>query len=135
MDIETTKPTVTIRPRGRFAFDPRNQMDARELLMELSSDKLDLALELPNPNQFSAQNALETLGIYITGVISATMMPLVVTDIYNGTKRFLVKRFEKRPQANPTYVTIYGPDNTPIKSVLAKSADNIKDMPPPKPHY
>jgi hypothetical protein len=130
MDAVAEKPTVVIRPSGRMGFHPRTRQDAHELLAELASDDHNVTLQLPDPGQFSVQNSLESVGIFIAGGVSATVLPLFVTDLYDGTKRWLVKRFTKDKNAAAQYVTIYGPDGKPLKNMLGRSADHIKDMTP-----
>ncbi|WP_264071927.1 hypothetical protein [Mycolicibacterium komossense] len=46
-----------------------------------------------------------------------------------------MKRFTKNEKASAQHVTIYGPDNKPLKNVLGRSADHIVELPtkPPKP--
>jgi hypothetical protein len=53
----------------------------------------------------------------------------MATDIYNGTKRWLVKRFSKNEKASAQVITIYVNGN-PTLRILGRSADHIVDMTP-----
>lgn len=124
------KPRVVIRPSLFTSLHPRTKWDAHELLTELYRDDLDIALQVPDPGQFSVQNSLETIGIFIAGNVSGTVLTLLVTDLHDGMKRWLSKRFAKDDQATPAYITLYGPNGKPLKSVLGRSADHVVDMAP-----
>lgn len=123
-------PRVVIRPSLFMSLHPRTKWDAHELLAELYRDDLDIALQVPDPGQFSVQNSLETIGIFIAGNVSGTVLTLLVTDLHHGVKRWLQKRFSKDENATPVYVTLYGPDGAPLKNVLARSANRILDVTP-----
>lgn len=131
-DVDASAETVTvvIRPSLRATLYPHAREDVYELMHELIGDGHEVTLQLRDPGQFSAQNSLETVGIYILGGVATPVLSLMATDIYNGTKRWLVKRFSKDKDAKPQYVTIYGPDGKPLKNVLGRSADHIVDMTP-----
>jgi hypothetical protein len=124
------KPTVVIRPSLRAAFHPKIRQDAHELVAELASDDRNVVLQLPDPGHFSVQNSLESIGIYIAGTVSGTALTLLVTDLHDGARAWLVKRFKKGKNTDAQFLTIYGPDNTPLKQILARNADHIVDMTP-----
>ncbi len=107
MDSVAETATVTIRPSLRAAIYPHAREDVGELLDELIGDGYEVTLQLPDPGQFSVQNSLETVGIYILGGVATPVLSLMATDINNGTKRWLVKRFSKNEKASAQVVTIY----------------------------
>ncbi|HEX4395019.1 MAG TPA: hypothetical protein VH084_26285 [Mycobacterium sp.] len=125
MDSVAETATVVIRPSLRAAIYPHVREDVYELLHELIGDGHEVTLQLPDPGQFSVQNSLETVGIYILGGV----LSLMATDIYNGTKRWLVKRFSKNEKASAQVITIYVNGN-PTLRILGRSADHIVDMTP-----
>jgi hypothetical protein len=62
----------------------------------------------------------EAFWLYIVAATSATLMPLVVTDLYEAAKRWSRSRYEAkrrqggiRPRAE--MFVIFGPDGNPIK--------------------
>lgn len=124
------KPRVVIRPSLFRSLHPRSKWDAHELLTELYRDDLDIALQVPDPGQFSVQNSLETIGIFIAGNVSGTVLTLLVTDLHDGIKRWFSKRFAKDDKATPAYITLYGPKGKPLKRILGRSADHIVDISP-----
>lgn len=54
----------------------------------------------------------------------------MVADAYNGVKSWMHKRFTKDENASAVYVTIYDPDGKPLKSVLGRGVDHIRDLTP-----
>ncbi|WP_152531201.1 hypothetical protein [Mycobacterium sp. UM_CSW] len=131
MDTAAEKPSVVLRPSGPTAFDPRTRQAAHELLAELASDDLNVTLQLPDPGQFSLQNSLEAIGIFIAGAASKKVLDLTLASALASTTRWLRNRFAKDKNAGAMYITIYGPDGKPLKNVLGRSADHIKDVTPP----
>jgi hypothetical protein len=130
MDAGAGKPVVVVRPAGRTAFDPRTHLAARELVTALSSDLYDVSLQLPDPGQFSVQNSLESIGIFVSGGVTTPLLNLIVKDLHDRIASWMERHFTKNEHAGAQYVTIYGPDNKPLKNVLGRSADNIKDVTP-----
>lgn len=123
------KPTITIRGSGRENFDRVNRDALLDLRRELECD--DYEVRFPQTKAAgTVQNSLEGIGIFLAGSISATLLPLLVTDVYNGVKRWLQTRFTHDNDAFAVYVTIYDPDGKPLKNILAKGVDQIKDMTP-----
>lgn len=129
MDSGAETATVVIRPSLRAAVYPHLREDVYELLHELVSDGHEVTLQLPDPGQFSVQNSLETVGIYILGGVATPVLSLMATDIYNGAKRWLVKRFSKDEKATAQVITIYV-NGAPTLRILGRSADHIVDMSP-----
>jgi hypothetical protein len=129
MDSATEAARVVIRPSVRAAIDRRAREEAYELLHELIGDGHEVTLQLPDPGQFSVQNSLETVGIYILGGVATPVLSLMATDLYNGSKRWLVKRFAKNDKASAQVITIYVNGN-PCLRILGRSTDHIVDMSP-----
>jgi hypothetical protein len=129
MDSAAEAATVVIRPSLRAAIDRRAREDVYELLHELIGDGHEVTLQLPDPGQFSVQNSLETIGIYILGGVATPVLSLMATDLYNGSKRWLVKRFAKNDKASAQVITIYVNGNPSLR-ILGRSADHIVDMSP-----
>ena len=128
MDSVAETATVVIRPSLRAAIYPHTREDVYELLHELIGDGHEVMLQR-DPGQFSVQNSLETVGIYILGGVATPVLSLMATDIYNGTKRWLVKRFSKNEKASAQVITIYVNGN-PTLRILGRLADHIVDMTP-----
>lgn len=129
MESAAETATVVIRPSLRAAFDPRMREDVYDLLHELVGDGHEATLQLPDPGQFSVQNSLETVGIYVLGGVATPVLSLLATDLYNGTKKWLVKRFNKNDKASAQVITIYVNGN-PTLRILGRSADHIIDITP-----
>jgi hypothetical protein len=70
MDSVAETATVVIRPSLSASIDPRAREDVYELLHELIADGHEVTLQLPDPGQFSVQDSLETVGIYILGGVA-----------------------------------------------------------------
>lgn len=123
------QPALVVRVRS---FDPRAARAARELVAHLSGDGYDVTLELPDPGQFSVQNSLDAIGIFIAGAASGKVIELAVERIFNSTTQWLRSRFAKDAEAGAMYVTLYGPDGKPLKNVLGRGVDHISNVTPPK---
>lgn len=121
------KPTVTVRFRSPTAFRlPQSDID--ELRTELVSDNYSLTVEPPEPPKEGIYNSLEAVGIFLAGAASTKLLDAALKDAYDGTKRWLRKRFDKDDKASSVVVTIYGPDNKPLKNVLGRPPNIIKDL-------
>ncbi|WP_264071928.1 hypothetical protein [Mycolicibacterium komossense] len=68
--------TVVIRPSLRVLVDPRTLQDINDLVQELTDDGHVVTLQLPDPGQFSVQNSLETVGIYVLGGVTTPVLSL-----------------------------------------------------------
>lgn len=114
------RPTVTIRVPGAQNLDRGVRDSLLKLRTELQSDDYDARFPLVKSASTSIQNSLESVGIFIAGGVSATLLPLIVTDVYDGVKRWMLARFTKDESADAVYVTIYGPDGKPLQKVLGR---------------
>lgn len=121
------KPTVTVRLSGLDAFQwPRADLD--ELRDELASDTYELTLEPPERPEDGIYNSLTAVGIFLAGAVSTKLLDSALKDAYDGAKRWLRNRFDKDENASAVVVTIYGPDGKPLKNVLGRSPNIIKDL-------
>jgi hypothetical protein len=88
---------VRVFPAGLSWYDQGWGQDAHELAAELEHDDREVVLELPDPRYcYSVDPTWENLAIFIAGGVSTNLLPLVVADLYEGTKRFVRKRFAKK---------------------------------------
>lgn len=131
---EDEPPTVTVRVSGPYLYSRATHESLRQLKVELESDKYQVQIPIayphatPHPDTVFA--ALEQIGISIGSGVGTAVLSLIAKDIYDGTKRWLRSRFEKNKGTPASYVTIYGPDEKPLKHILAKNADDIKEIEP-----
>lgn len=131
---EDEPPTVSVRVSGPYLYSRSTHESLRQLKAELDSDKYQVQIPFAYPHATpqtdTAVAALEQVGIWIGGGVSTTVLSLIAKDIYEGTKRWLRGRFEKNKDTPANYTTIYGPDGKPLKHILAKNADDIREIEP-----
>jgi hypothetical protein len=121
---------VVVGPTGWSWYDPIWGEEARELATELEQDDREISLQLPDPRvSYSMSQTWANLAIFIGGSVSATLLPLIVSDVYEGAKAFLRKRFARSENASEIRVTIYGPDHKPLKSIVMEDTGIIEDRP------
>jgi hypothetical protein len=131
---EDTRTTVRISAEGSSLYS-RTTFDAlRGLRTELESDDYDVQIPIAFPHATPSDQilvSLEHIGIWIGGTgVGPAVLGFLARDVYDGTKRWLRTRFNKNDNAPATYITIYGPDEKPLKHILAKNADDIKEIEP-----
>ncbi|UNB50124.1 hypothetical protein [Mycolicibacterium sp. YH-1] len=95
---------------------------------ELASDSYELAFEEPTPPDYNVHAPLTAVGIFLAGAATTTLLNTALKDAYDGAKRWLKSRFEKDKDADAVVVTIYGPNGRPLKNVLGRPPNIIKDL-------
>ena len=130
------KPTVFIRVSGSQKFDE----PTRQALHQLRDEIKQAGYEVKIPIRKTADTVwgtLEHIGIWLGDNAGAAVVGATVTQIMTSTVRWLKKPYDKgadeKLDIGATYVTLYGPDDKPLKKILAKSKDDIKDMAPEEP--
>ncbi|MFP2992635.1 hypothetical protein ACK87K_17960 [Mycobacterium intracellulare] len=131
---EEEPPTVSVRVSGPYLYSRATHESLRQLKAELQSDKYQVQIPFAYPHATpqtdTAVAALEQIGIWIGSGVSTAMLTLIAQDIYAGTKRWLRARFNKKADTPASYITIYGPNDKPLKHILAKNADDIREIEP-----
>lgn len=137
--------TLTVTVRGPYLYSRATHSSLRDLKAELESDhyRVQIPIGYPHatPPPGAVYAALEHVIITIehgAATVWKDTYPVVLTlavkEIFDSVRRWLARRFEKNPDAPSNYTELLGPDGTPLKTFLAKSADDIKEIDPP-PHY
>ncbi|OBH37169.1 hypothetical protein A5690_07060 [Mycobacterium intracellulare] len=81
---------------------------------------------MPDPGKFAVQTP-ESVSIYILAGVTTQFLSLLLADISESIKRWLVSRFNKDDKASAQAVTIYV-HGTAVRSILGRSADDIEDV-------
>jgi hypothetical protein len=102
--------------------------DLRDVLGQGGVDvDLEITHYVPGRRGLPPPWAPETVAIYIGGVAGAALITQITLDVYNGAKRWALKRYEAKRKAardggkdedrvKGEQFTIYGPDNEVLKS-------------------
>ncbi|BCP09133.1 hypothetical protein MINTM020_12310 [Mycobacterium paraintracellulare] len=120
------QPSVLLRPTIRTAFDPGSRQDVDALRNELASEGRNVTLRMPDPGKFAVQTP-ESVSVYILAGVTTQFLSLLLADISDSIKRWLVRRFNKDDKASAQTVTIYVHGKA-VKSILGRSADDIEDV-------
>ncbi|AFJ34045.1 hypothetical protein W7U_01920 [Mycobacterium sp. H4Y] len=81
---------------------------------------------MPDPGKFAVHTP-ESVSIYILAGVTTQFLSLLLADISDSIKRWLVSRFNKDDKASAQAVTIYVHGKA-VKSILGRSADDIEDV-------
>lgn len=100
------QPAVLLRPTIRTAFDPGSRQDVDALRSELASEGRNVTLRMPDPGKFAVHTP-ESVSIYILAGVTTQFLSLLLADISDSIKRWLVSRFNKDDKASAQAVTIY----------------------------
>jgi hypothetical protein len=104
-----------------MVLQPDREADLEELASSLRSTGAEVELRIKEyvPGRRGVTWA-EQVVIYLSGAISATLLPLIIEDLYKMAKEWARKRFRKKLEEHdnprPEHFRIYGPDGKVVKS-------------------
>jgi hypothetical protein len=107
---------------------------ARRQCNVLAHRRYNVTVELPQLAPHRHVNpSINSIGIFLPYIATDQVRDAVIKQLYDGTKRWLRKRFTEHPGTGAIHVTLWGPDATTHKVLRATSADHIEDVTPPRP--
>ena len=133
MGENDNRPVATITVAGPQRFDPQTRQALLDLAEQIEVAGFDVKIPIRRTSN-SVWASLASISIQLGDQIADDALGAAVGALTTSAILWAKNKFKrdadegKKPEAK--YITIYGPDGKPLKNILAKSADEIKDVTP-----